>query len=166
MQFKLNERLLTKGLANKYIVLLLCMLLSNYSVAADLKRTQPDPSLNAREVVEIVMNALANNDYPYKNHGIEITYNFASPENKIITGPLSRFSEMIRLGIYSTMLNSKDIKYENYEVEGGNAQLDVILQTRDNRTQGFQFRLKRQIDNEFHDCWMTDSVMLISLTTT
>jgi hypothetical protein len=166
MQLKLNERLLTKGLANKYIVLLLCMLLSNYSVAADLKRTQPDPSLNAREVVEIVMNALANNDYPYQNHGIEITYNFASPENKIITGPLSRFSEMIRLGIYSTMLNSKDIKYENYEVEGGNAQLDVILQTRDNRTQGFQFRLKRQIDNEFHDCWMTDSVMLISLTTT
>ena len=23
-----------------------------------------------------------------------------------------------------------------------------------------------QIDNEFHDCWMTDSVMPISLTTT
>ena len=64
------------------------------------------------------------------------------------------------------MLNFKDIKYENYVVEGGNAQLDVILQTRDNRTQGFQFRLKRQIDNEFHDCWMTDSVMPISLTTT
>ena len=166
MQLKLIKQFLPKGFVNEYNLVLLCLFFSSFSLAADLEKTQPDPSLNAREVVEIVMNAMANNDYPYKNHGIEITYNFASPANKIITGPLSRFREMIRIGIYSTMLNFKDIKYENYEVEGGNAQLDVILQTRDNRMQGFQFRLKRQIDNEFHDCWMTDSVMPISLTTT
>ena len=166
MQLKLNEQLLTKGLVNKYIVLLSCMLLSNFSVAADLKRTQPDPSLNARDVVEIVMSAMANNDYPYQNHGIEIAYNFASPANKLITGPLSRFRKMIRVGVYESMLNFKGIKYENYKVDGRNAQLDIILETPDNRTQGFQFRLKRQIDNEFHDCWMTDSVMPISLTTT
>ena len=64
------------------------------------------------------------------------------------------------------MLNFKGIKYENYKVDGRNAQLDIILETPDNRTQGFQFRLKRQIDNEFHDCWMTDAVMPISITKT
>ena len=143
MQLKLIKQFLPKGFVNEYNLVLLCLFFSSFSLAADLEKNQP-----------------------YKNHGIEITYNFASPANKIITGPLSRFREMIRIGIYSTMLNFKDIKYENYVVEGGNAQLDVILQTRDNRTQGFQFRLKRQIDNEFHDCWMTDSVMPISLTTT
>ena len=166
MQLKLNEQHLTKGLVNKYIVLLGKTAFLIFSVAADLKRTQPDPSLNARDVVEIVMSAMANNDYPYQNHGIEITYNFASPANKLITGPLARFRKMIRVGVYASMLNFKGIKYENYKVDGRNAQLDIILETLDNRTQGFQFRLKRQIDNEFHDCWMTDSVMPISITKT
>ena len=166
MQLKRSKQFLLKVCLNKYIVLSLCLLFSNFSFAADLKKTQPDPSLDAREVVEIVMNAMGNNDYPYQNHGIEITYNFASPANKMVTGPLSRFSEMIRVGIYASMLNFKDVKYENYKVDGRNAQIDVILETKDNVTQGFQFRLKRQIDNEYHDSWMTDSVMPISITKT
>ena len=57
------------------------------------KAELPQPALNLEpaEIVRIVINALANNDDPYPDAGIETTYNFASPSNKANTGPLERF---------------------------------------------------------------------------
>ena len=62
-------------------------------MAADhLPQTKPDPSLSPQDVVSIQIEALRNNDTPYENRGIEVTFNFASPANKRITGPLERFT--------------------------------------------------------------------------
>ena len=50
--------------------------------ATHLPQTEPDPSLSPQDVVSIQIEALRNNDIPYADRGIEVTFNFASPANK------------------------------------------------------------------------------------
>jgi hypothetical protein len=96
----------------KIIFLALAFLYSGQLMAGDHHRTRPHPTLSQKDVVQIVMNALKNNDQPNKNSGIAITFNFASPTNKRNTGPLRRFNSMIR-GQYSPMINHSSATYEN-----------------------------------------------------
>ena len=60
--------------------------------SGDLSRTSPHPSLKPLDVVRIVMNALQRNDAGGANNGIAITYKFASPANRRMTGPLPDLS--------------------------------------------------------------------------
>ena len=152
--------------SSQLAIALICLFFSSFSNADDFRKTNPHPSLDAIDVVKIVMKSLENNDLPYPNHGVEITYNFASPENKQITGPFSRFNKMIKGEAYRVMLNCKNIQYENYKIIGKNARLDVIFDSKDGQTYGFQFRLSRQVNNKYRDSWMTDSVMPIAITKT
>ena len=49
--------------------------------ATHLPQTEPDPSLSPQDVVSIQIEALRNNDTPYEDRGIEVTFNFASPRS-------------------------------------------------------------------------------------
>jgi hypothetical protein len=64
---------------------------------------KPSPELLPEDVVKIQLNALKHNDE--KNHGIAIAYRFASPENRLHTGPLERFIRMLHNPLYAPMLN-------------------------------------------------------------
>ena len=68
--------------------------------ANHLPQTEPHPALSPRDVVRIQIEALRKNDTPYENRGIEVTFNFASPANKRMTGPLERFKVMVHNPIY------------------------------------------------------------------
>ena len=52
----------------------------------------PDPSDGPEQVIEMQVRALAENDTPVENAGIKTAYNFASPANRRVTGPLDRFA--------------------------------------------------------------------------
>ncbi len=136
-----------------------------HAFAGDLSRTKPHPSLSAKDVVQIVMNALKNNDTPTKNRGVVVTFNFSSPANKQHTGPLERFNIMIRSKTYSPMINHRKAVYEKYNVEGLNASIDVILISARGKTLGYRFRLSKQTGNLFNGSWMADSVMPIQALT-
>ena len=51
------------------------------------------------------------NDYPYKDAGIEQTWEFAHPNNKIMTGPLKKFKQMIYSKSYEIL-----IRHEKSEI--------------------------------------------------
>ena len=68
-----------------------------------LQQTAPSPALNPGEVVRIQVEALRKNG-PL-NEGIELTYRFASPGNKQVTGPLDRFVRMVSSAPYDRLLN-------------------------------------------------------------
>ncbi len=74
--------------------------------ATHLPQTEPDPSLSPQDVVSIQIEALQHNDTPYEDRGIEVTFNFASPTNKRMTGPLERFKVMVRNPVYGPMIVS------------------------------------------------------------
>lgn len=149
----------------KVFYIFAALLLSGSLMAGDLNRVKPHPSLTPKEVVQIVMNALRNNDYPNKNNGVVTTFNFASPANKKNTGPLTRFNSMIRGQTYGPMINHKGATFEKYKVVKNQASIDVILVSRKGKTYGYRFGLSRQLGNKFEGSWMTDTVIPIPVTT-
>ena len=56
---------------------------------------KPNTNLDPFEVLMIKLNSLKNNNKPYKDAGIEQTWEFAHPNNKAMTGPLDKFKRMI-----------------------------------------------------------------------
>ncbi len=133
--------------------------------ATHLPQTEPDPLLSPGDVVRIQLEALRNNDTHYENRGIEVTFNFASPANKRMTGPLERFKVMVRNPIYGPMINHRNARYENLLVEGDIAKIDVILKSKDGEYLGYRFFLSRQHDNQYEGSWMTDAVMRFDVLT-
>jgi hypothetical protein len=134
-------------------------------MAGDLSRTGPHPSLSPKEVVTIIMKALQQNDLPNPDSGIKVTFNFASPANKRATGPLARFTLMVKGPVYGTMINHRRVFFEKYKVDGKSARIDVILVSSSGKTLGFRFGLSRQIGNRFDGSWMTDTVAPIKVVT-
>jgi hypothetical protein len=128
-------------------------------VADQLPQTKPDPSLSPQDVVSIQIEALRNNDTPYENRGIEVTFNFASPANKRMTGPIERFATMVRNPIYAPMINHQTARYGKLMIEGDIASIDVILISEDGAYVGYRFTLSRQHGNQYEGSWMTDAVV-------
>ncbi len=120
---------------------------------------RPRPAYPPEKVVRIQIEALGNNDRPHPDAGIEITFRFASPANRKVTGPLARFIEMVHNPAYRPMLNHRGARYGKLKQEGDNASQTVLLKSRDGGRVGYLFQLSRQTEAPFKDCWMTDSVM-------
>ncbi len=126
--------------------------------ATHLPQTEPDPSLSPQDVVSIQIEALQHNDTPYEDRGIEVTFNFASPTNKRMTGPLERFKVMVRNPVYGPMIDHRSAEYQNIKVEGDLAQVDVILESKEGQFVGYRFMLSRQRGNQYEGSWMTSAV--------
>ena len=67
----------------------------------------PGPEYGPADVVRIQVQALAHNDTPYRNAGIEVAFRFASPANKRVTGPLWRFIQMLYNPTYRPFLDHR-----------------------------------------------------------
>ena len=141
------------------VTALLVVLAAPAGAAHHLPQLEPDSSLSARDVVSIQIEALQNNDTPYENRGIEVTFNFASPANKRITGPLERIKPLVRNPIYGPMIDHLSAEYKNVKVEGDAAQIDVFLNSREGEYLGYRFILSRQHGNQYEGRWMTDAVI-------
>ena len=122
-----------------------------------LNTSYPNPELKANEIVSLQLMAMQQNDV--SNHGIEITYRFASPQNKVQTGPLSRFIMLVKNPAYRPLLNHLDATFLNLKVEGNVAIQEVIITTSKGTRKGFRFLLSLQQGEQFKDCWMTDAVI-------
>ena len=71
---------------------------------------KPKPALKPIEVVLIQLNSLKNNDNHYKDYGVEQTWEFAHPNNKLMTGPLNKFKKMIYSESYEMLINHENHK--------------------------------------------------------
>ena len=119
---------------------------------------QPSRQLEPADVVRIVIEALARNDEPYVDAGIETTFAFASPANKVNTGPLSKFAKMVRNPAYGVMIDHVEREFSEVVLMGDRAYQMVKIVGRSGAEVVFAFRLGRQVDGEFEGMWMTDAV--------
>ena len=71
-----------------------------------------DPMLSPEAAVHIQLRALQNNDVPSPDSGIRKAWAFAHPDNKRLTGPLSKFMAMIKQPAYAMLLN-----HQNHEIQ-------------------------------------------------
>ena len=139
--------------------LIVCLVISPFYAWAlgSINTTNPNPELKANEIVSLQLMAMQQNDV--SNHGIEITFRFASPQNKVQTGPLSNFITLVKSPSYHPLLNHIDATFLNLKVEGNVAIQEVIITTSKGTRKGFRFLLSLQQGEQFKDCWMTDAVI-------
>jgi hypothetical protein len=142
------------------VSLVLSLLLGVCASAQSDTATFPQPMLeySPEDVVRIQIDALGNNDEPYPDAGIAITFNFASPQNRQVTGPLERFVNLVKNPLYRNMLDHVDAEYSPVEMEGDQARIDVVLTTVAGDRVGYSFLLSRQTSGEYEGMWMTDAV--------
>ncbi len=122
---------------------------------SDLWRDDPVPApfLSPGEVVRIQLEALRRRD----GRGFDVAFRFASPANRAQTGPLPRFTGMIRNGPYALMIDYLAAEYGPVETRGTEARQRVVL-TNLTTSMAYWFHLSLQSEAPFEDCWMTDAV--------
>jgi hypothetical protein len=118
----------------------------------------PETGLQPEDVVRIVIDSLANNDQPYADAGIAATFNFASPVNKANTGPIERFTSMVKSPPYGGMVNHRSSELSEVVRQGNSAYLIVRLITIEDEEVHFAFRLGLQSDGEYEGMWLTEAV--------
>jgi hypothetical protein len=120
----------------------------------------PDPSLTPEQVVRIQLEALEGNDED--DRGIALAFRFASPANRQSTGPIERFTAMLKGPLYSPMLGFIEAEYGNTGVRGESARVKVKLFGTGGQVIVYVFYLSKQTEDPYSDCWMTDAVTIES----
>ncbi|MCB9077573.1 MAG: DUF4864 domain-containing protein [Anaerolineaceae bacterium] len=120
---------------------------------------QPGPELSPEDVVKIQVEALQNNDSD--DTGIEIAFRFASPANRQATGPLHRFTYLVKNPTYRPMLNHKLAEYSPIEISGDTARQRVTITGSDGSANVYLFDLSRQDTPACSGCWLTDGVSFV-----
>lgn len=123
----------------------------------------PDPKLSPADVVRIQLQAMQANDVPHKNAGIEVAFRFASPRNKMTTGPLARFIDLVNNPVYRPMLNHRKVDFGQLEIEEDKAVQPVIVIGSNGERTGYLFALSKQGSGRYASCWMTDAVIRIEI---
>lgn len=117
----------------------------------------PTPELDPSEVTRIQLDALRSNTA--MNEGIALTYRFASPDNRKVTGPLARFVAMVRSPPYDRLLNHSRVDFGPVRVVDDRAYQPIFVVDANGQRAGYLWVLSKQDSGEFKDCWMTDAVI-------
>ncbi len=123
-----------------------------------LLRALPNKDLSPPEVIRLQLAALAHNKVLGNDRGIEITWRFASPANKAMTGPLPQFQSMVKSG-YGAMLDHQRSKLGEMEISALQAQQLVLLQAADGSFHAYLWVLGLQEEGPLRGCWLTDAVI-------
>lgn len=138
---------------------LICMLSIGLVVAPGLLAAQatPDPGLSPAQVVAAQLEALQSIDQPTPDAGMALVFAFASPGNRAQTGPLPRFSRMVRQG-YGGLVNNRGATIEDVVVEDDTAFVATKVIARSGEVLTYVFILGRGPHEGCEGCWMTDGV--------
>ena len=119
----------------------------------------PNSAISAKEVVRIQLSGLQKNDFKYKDSGIEQTWNFAHPSNKMVTGPLSKFKRMIKGDSYQMMIDHLSHTITELGSSDKWAQFEVIILDKNKIYHKFDWQVEKYtLDGVLKDCWLTTMV--------
>ena len=130
-----------------------------FIVTAKADLIKPKKIIEPSQVIQIQLSGLMNNDKPNTDDGIKQTWEFAHPENKKYTGPLSKFIDLLKSESYSMLINHLDS--EIIEVFKSNNQygFEVTILGNDKKYYKFQWVVEKYYkDGPLKDCWLTTSV--------
>ena len=148
--------MMLKRLPLIFKVLVLLLITIPISKADILK---PNSNIKPKEVVKIQLSGLQKNDLNFKDSGIEQTWNFAHPNNKKVTGPLSNFKRMIKGDAYQMMINHLSHTITQLGSTDKWAQFEVIILDKNKIYHKFNWQVEKYTeDGELKDCWLTSMV--------
>ena len=140
----------------KILFFLITFIYFNSSFADVLK---PSVNIDPKQVVVIQLNALMKNDSPYKDRGIEQTWEFAHPNNQRMTGPLDRFKRMLKGASYSMLIDHKENTVTEIYKSSTMATYEVVVLDKDKKYFKFKWKVeKNNKEGNLLDCWLTTAV--------
>lgn len=120
---------------------------------------QPSPKWTPAEVVTIQLEAL---EYAAKDpRGFECCFRFASPSNAQAIGSLQNFTEVVQQA-YSALVGSSTRLMGREVVLNNQATVLVNCVAEDSSIVCYRFLLSKEADGKYKDCWLTDSVIIIT----
>tara|TARA_Y100000590_G_scaffold451931_1_gene594175 strand:- start:556 stop:1017 length:462 start_codon:yes stop_codon:yes gene_type:complete len=136
--------------------ILFIFIITNVSFADLIK---PEPKLKPLDVLLIQLNSLKNNNTPYMDAGIEQTWEFAHPNNKKITGPLSRFKQMIYSESYKILISHENSEITTLKETENIFVYKVTILSKDKKKYYYIWQIEKNlIDGNLKNCWMTTRV--------
>ena len=120
---------------------------------------KPNSNLEPFDVLMIQLNSLKNNNNPYKDAGIEQTWEFAHPANKAITGPLENFKQMIYSDSYKILIKHENNKSIILEETPNKFIFKVSVLSRDKKKYYYIWQIEKvKSEGKLKNSWMTTSV--------
>ena len=139
-----------------FAFLILCLCIRTTASTAEL--VYPNPDIAPAEVIAIQLNGLQHNDSPETDAGIRQTWEFAHPRNRAMTGPLKRFTTMLKGPGYDVMLNHASHEIVPASSGEGWRQFDVFMETENGEVMQFAWIVEKVTDGRYKNCWMTVAV--------
>ena len=119
----------------------------------------PNNSILPAEVVKIQLLALMNNDKKFEDSGIEQTWNFAHPNNKKNTGPLTNFKMMIKGNSYQMLINHISHTVTELGSSDNWAQFEVVILDKEKIYHKFNWQVEKfTLEGPLQNCWLTTMV--------
>ena len=136
--------------------ILFLFLFANIS-SADL--IKPNSNLKPYEVLMIQLKSLKNNNSPYKDAGIEQTWEFAHPFNKASTGPLENFKQMIYSDSYKILISHENTKTTILKETSDKFIFKVYILSKEKKRYYYIWQIEKvKREGNLKDCWMTTAV--------
>ena len=147
-------------IAFAFLILSLCL----STTASSVEMVYPSPDIAPAEVIAIQLNGLQHNDSPESDTGILQTWAFAHPRNRIMTGPLKRFTTMLKGPDYVVMLDHTSHEIVPVNSGDGWRQFNVFMETENGKVMQFAWIVEKVTEGRYKNCWMTVAVSAPRLT--
>ena len=120
---------------------------------------KPNSNLKPFDVLMIQLNSLKNNNNPYKDAGIEQTWEFAHPMNKAATGPLERFKKMIYSDSYKILIKHENNKTIVLNKTSTKLVYKVYILSENKKKYYYIWQIEKiEREGKLKNCWMTTGV--------
>ena len=137
-------------------IILLFFIFISFSHADLIK---PNSNLKPFDVLKIQLNSLKNNNSPYKDAGIEQTWEFAHPINKASTGPLERFKQMIYSESYKILISHENTNAIILKESSDKFVLKVYVLSKEKKKYYYIWQMEKvKKEGTLKNCWMTTGV--------
>jgi hypothetical protein len=137
-------------------VVIMVFMLNRPATALDI--ISPNPNLQPKNVIEIQLKSLQQNDEPIPDAGIIQTWAFAHPNNRLMTGPIKRFTLMMKSQNYKNILHHSSHKIIPVFKTNSRSQFAVSIITFNGQNMTFKWELMKVQTGGFSGSWMTTSV--------
>ena len=120
---------------------------------------KPNSNLEPLDVLMIQLNSLKNNNNPYKDAGIEQTWEFAHPINKEATGPLERFKQKIYSDSYKILISHENNKTIILKETPSKFVYKVYVLSKSKKKYYYIWQIEKvKLEGKLKNCWMTTVV--------
>tara|TARA_B100000686_G_C16271333_1_gene704202 strand:- start:11 stop:472 length:462 start_codon:yes stop_codon:yes gene_type:complete len=141
------------------ILLKLIFFFSLFTNISNADLIKPNSNLKPFEVLMIQLNSLKDNNNPYKDAGIEQTWEFAHPNNKVMTGPLDKFKKMIYSENYKILISHENSEITILKETKDMSVYKVIVLSKNKKKYYYIWQVEKVLlEGNFKNCWMTTSV--------